>query len=129
MAKKTKTLLLRNTKCDFNCPWVNKLDGSNNHHFVKDEIFEVPETVERVRNGEKVQVSTLDVLRSAFGVGIEVAKGAISASVIKEKDDEIARLKAELAKSKNSKNSKKEDPEDKPVDDSEKEPADDAGEE
>ena len=106
MAKKTKTLLLRNTKCDFNCPWVNKLDGSNNHHFVKDEIFEVPETVERVRNGEKVQVSTLEILRSAFGVGIEVAKGAISSSVIKEKDDEIARLKAELAKSK--KGSKKE---------------------
>ena len=115
MAKKIKTLLLRNTKCDFNCPWVNKLDGSNNHHFVKDEIFEVPETVERIRNGEKVQVSTLEVLRSAFGVGIEVAKGAISMSTIKEKDEEIARLKEELAKSK--KGSKKEENLEKPAKD------------
>ena len=115
MAKKIKTLLLRNTICDFVCPWINKLDGSNNHHFVKDEIFEVPETVERVRNGEKVQVSTLEILRSAFGVGIEVAKGAISMSDMKEKDEEIARLKAELAKSK--KGSKKEEKLEKPAED------------
>ena len=98
--KKEKTLLLRNTICDFICPWINKLDGSNNHRFVKGEIFEVPETVERERNGEKVQVSTLDLLRAAFGNGIEEAKGAISMSAIKEKDEEIAKLKAELAKSK-----------------------------
>ena len=100
MAKKEKTLLLRNTTCDFVCPWVYKLDGSNDHHFVKGEIFEVPETIERVRNGEKVKVNSFELLKSTFGIGIEVATGAVSMSNIKEKDDEIARLKAELAKAK-----------------------------
>lgn len=100
MAKKEKTLLLRNTTCDFVCPWVYKLDGSNDHHFVKGEIFEVPETIERVRNGEKVKVNSFELLKSTFGLGIEVATGAVSMSNIKEKDDEIARLKAELAKAK-----------------------------
>lgn len=99
MAKK-KTLLLRNTSCDFTCPWANKLDGSNNHSFVKDEIFEVPAEVERVRNGKKVMVSTLELLQHAFGRGIEEAKGAVSMSGLKEKDEEIKRLKAELAKMK-----------------------------
>lgn len=100
MAKKEKTLLLRNTTCDFVCPWVYKLDGSNDHHFVKGEIFEVPETIERVRNGEKVKVNSFELLKATFGIGIEVATGAVSMSNIKEKDDEIARLKAELAKAK-----------------------------
>lgn len=100
MAKKEKTLLLRNTTCDFVCPWVYKLDGSNDHHFVKGEIFEVPETIERVRNGEKVKVNSFELLKATFGLGIEVATGAVSMSNIKEKDDEIARLKAELAKAK-----------------------------
>lgn len=109
MAKKEKTLLLRNTTCDFVCPWVYKLDGSNNHHFVKGEIFEVPETIERVRNGEKVKVNSFELLKSTFGIGIEVATGAVSMANIKEKDDEIARLKAELAKAK--KGEKKEDSE------------------
>ena len=107
MAKKEKTLLLRNTTCDFVCPWVYKLDGSNDHRFVKGEIFEVPETIERVRNGEKVKVNSFELLKSTFGLGIEVATGAVSMSNIKEKDDEIARLKAELAKAK--KGGKKED--------------------
>lgn len=98
MAKKEKTLLLRNTTCDFVCPWVYKLDGSNDHRFVKGEIFEVPETIERVRNGEKVKVNSFELLKATFGLGIEVATGAVSMSNIKEKDDEIARLKAELAK-------------------------------
>ena len=98
MAKKEKTLLLRNTVCDFVCPWIDKLDGSKNHKFVKGEIFEVPATIERIRNGEPTQVDTLEVLRAAFGPGIEEAKGAISVSKMREKDDEIARLKAELAK-------------------------------
>lgn len=109
MAKKEKTLLLRNTTCDFVCPWVYKLDGSNDHHFVKGEIFEVPETIERVRNGEKVKVNSFELLKATFGIGIEVATGAVSMSNIKEKDDEIARLKAELAKAK--KGEKKEDSE------------------
>lgn len=109
MAKKEKTLLLRNTKCDFVCPWVYKLDGSNDHRFVKGEIFEVPETIERVRNGEKVKVNSFELLKATFGIGIEVATGAVSMSNIKEKDDEIARLKAELAKAK--KGEKKEDSE------------------
>lgn len=100
MAKKEKTLLLRNTTCDFVCPWIYKLDGSNDHHFVKGEIFEVPETIERVRNGEKVKVNSFELLKATFGLGIEVATGAVSMSNIKEKDDEIARLKAELAKAK-----------------------------
>ena len=100
MAKKEKTLLLRNTTCDFVCPWVYKLDGSNDHRFVKGEIFEVPETIERVRNGEKVKVNSFELLKATFGIGIEVATGAVSMSSIKEKDDEIARLKAELAKAK-----------------------------
>ena len=100
MAKKEKTLLLRNTTCDFVCPWVYKLDGSNDHRFVKGEIFEVPETIERVRNGEKVKVNSFELLKATFGIGIEVATGAVSMSNIKEKDDEIARLKAELAKAK-----------------------------
>ena len=107
MAKKEKTLLLRNTICDFVCPWVNKLDGSKDHHFVKGEIFEVPETVERVRNGDKVKVNSFELLQSVFGKGIEVATGAVSMSDMKEKDEEIARLKAELAKQK--KDSKKEE--------------------
>ena len=98
--KKAKTLLLRNTTCDFICPWINKLDGSKDHKFVKGEVFEVPATVKRVQNGDEVEVSTLDLLRATFGMGIEEAKGAISMSQMKEKDDEIARLKAELAKSK-----------------------------
>lgn len=100
MAKKTKTLLLRNTTCDFVCPWINKLDGSDNHSFAKGEIFEVPATVKRVRLGKDVEVDTLELLQATFGKGIEVAKGAISMSSVKEKDDEIARLKAELAKAK-----------------------------
>lgn len=109
---KQKTLLLRNTVCDFTCPWANKLDGSDNHSFVKDEIFEVPAEVERVRNGKKVKVSSLELLQHAFGHGIEEAKGAISMSGMKEKDDEIKRLKAELAKQKkNSKKEKLEEPE------------------
>ena len=95
---KEKTLLLRNTMCSFSCPWVNKLDGSDNHRFEKDEIFEVPAEVERVRNGKKVKVSSLELLQSAFGKGIEIAKGAVSMNNLKEKDEEIARLKAELAK-------------------------------
>ena len=103
MAKKEKTLLLRNTNCDFVCPWVNKLDGSKDHKFVKGEVFEVPETVKRVRNGEEVEVNTLELLQSIFGHGIEEAKGAVSMSQMKEKDDEIARLKAELAKTKKGK--------------------------
>lgn len=103
MAKKIKTLLLRNTICDFTCPWINKLDGSNDHKFLKGEIFEVPATVKRIRNGEEVEVDTLEVLKSAFGVGIEEAKGAISMSDMKEKDEEIAKLKAELAKAKKGK--------------------------
>lgn len=107
MAKKEKTLLLRNTVCDFVCPWANKLDGSKDHRFAKGEIFEVPATVERVRNGDKVQVNTFELLKSVFGIGIEEAKGAISMSQIKEKDEKIARLKAELAKQK--KGSKKEE--------------------
>ena len=107
MAKKQKTLLLRNTTCDFVCPWINKLDGSDNHSFLKGEIFEVPEFVERERNGKKVQISTFDLLKSTFGAGIEIAQGAISMSDMKEKDAEIARLKAELAKQK--KGSKKEE--------------------
>lgn len=107
MAKKIKTLLLRNTTCDFVCPWVNKLDGSKDHRFVKGEIFEVPEMVERVRNGDKVMVNSFELLQSVFGKGIEVATGAISMSDMKEKDEEIARLKAELAKQK--KGSKKEE--------------------
>ena len=100
MAKKEKTLLLRNTVCDFTCPWINKLDGSKDHKFVKGEIFEVPETVKRVRNGQEVEINTLELLQNMFGRGIEIAKGAISLSTVKEKDEEIARLKAELAKSK-----------------------------
>ena len=109
MAKKEKTLLLRNTTCDFVCPWVYKLDGSKDHSFVKGEIFEVPETIERVRNGEKVKVNSFELLKATFGLGIEVATGAVSVSSIKEKDDEIARLKAELEKAK--KGGKKEDSE------------------
>lgn len=108
--KKVKTLLLRNITCDFVCPWINKLDGSDNHFFAKGEIFEVPEFVERVRNGKTVQIPTLDLLKSAFGTGIEEAKGAISMADMKEKDEEIARLKKELAKSK-----KKAEPEDDEV--------------
>lgn len=115
MAKKQKTLLLRNTTCDFVCPWVNKLDGSDNHSFVKGEIFEVPEFVERERNGKKVQVSTFELLKSTFGAGIEIAQGAISMSDMKEKDEEIARLKKELAKTKGK---KQENSEDEIVDDS-----------
>lgn len=111
MAKKEKTLLLRNTTCDFICPWINKLDGSNNHRFVKDEIFEVPATVKRIRNGEEVEVDTLELLKATFGNGIEEAKGAISMSSVKEKDNEIARLKAELAKAKKGKKAEPEDDE------------------
>ena len=115
MAKKQKTLLLRNTTCDFVCPWINKLDGSDNHSFVKGEVFEVPEFVERERNGKKVQVSTFELLKSTFGAGIEIAQGAISMSDMKEKDEEIARLKKELAKTKGK---KQENSEDEIVDDS-----------
>lgn len=97
---KQKTLLLRNTVCSFSCPWCNKLDGSDNHSFEKDEVFEVPAEVERKRNGKLEMVSALELLQSAFGKGIEVAKGAISINKIKEKDEEIARLKEELAKAK-----------------------------
>lgn len=100
--KKQKTLLLRNTTCDFVCPWINKLDGSDNHSFAKGEIFEVPVSVKRKRLGKEVEVDTLELLQATFGKGIEVAKGAISMSTVKEKDDEIARLKAELAKTKKS---------------------------
>ena len=107
--KKEKTLLLRNTLCDFVCPWANKLDGSKDHKFVKGEIFEVPAKVKRERNGEEVEVDTLEVLRAAFGVGIEEAKGAVSMSNIKEKDEEIARLKAELAKTKKGKKAEPEE--------------------
>ena len=96
----TKTLLLRNTMCDFSCPWVNKLDGSDEHNFVKGEVFEVPEYVERKRNGKKVQVSSMELLEAMFPKGIEIAKGAVSGNKLKEKDDEIANLKAELAKMK-----------------------------
>jgi len=101
---KEQTLLLRNTNCSFTCPWANKLDGSDNHRFEKDEIFEVPVEIERERNGKKVMVSTLELLQKAFGKGIEEAKGAVS---MKEKDEEIARLKAELAEAKKQKKSKK----------------------
>lgn len=107
--KKEKTLLLRNTLCDFVCPWANKLDGSKDHKFVTGEIFEVPAKVKRERNGEEVEVDTLEVLRAAFGVGIEEAKGAVSMSNIKEKDEEIARLKAELAKTKKGKKAEPEE--------------------
>ena len=117
MAKKQKTLLLRNTTCDFVCPWINKLDGSDNHSFVKGEIFEVPVTVKRVRNGKEVEIDTLQLLQSTFGKGIEEAKGAISMSTVKEKDDEIARLKAELTKQK--KGSKKEKTEESEEDETE----------
>ena len=109
--KKEKTLLLRNTACDFVCPWINKLDGSKDHKFVKGEVFEVPATVKRVRNGDEVEVNTLELLQAAFGRGIEEAKGAISMSAVKEKDDEIARLKAELAKAKKDKKAEPEDDE------------------
>lgn len=109
MAKKEKTLLLRNTTCDFICPWINKLDGSKEHKFVKGEVFEVPATVKRIRNGEEVEVNTLELLQATFGAGIEEAKGAISMSQMKEKDDEIARLKAELAKSKKGKKDESKD--------------------
>ena len=102
----TKSLLLRNTICSFTCPWAHKLDGSDSHRFEKDEVFEVPVEIERERNGKKIMVSTLELLQNAFGKGIEEAKGAISMSSVKEKDDEIARLKAELAKAK--KNEKEE---------------------
>ena len=111
MAKKQKTLLLRNTTCDFVCPWVNKLDGSNNHSFVKGEIFEVPVTVKRIRQGKEVEVNALELLQATFGRGIEEAKGAISMSSVKEKDDEIARLKSELAKAKKGKKAEPEDDE------------------
>lgn len=103
MAKKQKTLLLRNTTCDFVCPWINKLDGSDNHSFAKGEIFEVPATIKRMRLGKEVEIDTLELLQATFGRGIEEAKGAISMSTVKEKDDEIARLKAELAKTKKDK--------------------------
>lgn len=103
MAKKIKTLLLRNITCDFVCPWINKLDGSDNHSFAKGEIFEVPATIKRTRNGKEVEIDTLEMLKNTFGSGIEVAQGAISMSSVKEKDDEIARLKAELAKAKKDK--------------------------
>lgn len=103
MAKKIKTLLLRNTVCDFTCPWANKLDGSKDHKFLKGEIFEVPAMVKRIRNGEEVEVNALELLKATFGAGIEEAKGAISMSDMKEKDDEIAKLKAELAKAKKGK--------------------------
>ena len=99
----TKTLLLRNTMCDFSCPWVDKLDGSDEHSFVQGEVFEAPEFVERTRNGKKVKVSTMELLESMFPKGIEIAKGAVSGSKLKEKDDEIAKLKAELAKMKKDK--------------------------
>ena len=115
MAKKVKTLLLRNTTCDFTCPWVNKLDGSDNHFFAKGEIFEVPVTVKRTRLGKEVDVDSFELLRKAFGNGIEEAKGAISMSTIKEKDEEIAKLKAELEKSKKS---KKEDSVEEPAEES-----------
>lgn len=104
MAKKEKTLLLRNTTCGFVCPWINKLDGSDKHSFEKGEIFEVPEEVERIREGKKVKVSTFDLLRSTFGNGIEIAQGAISMSDMKDKDEEIAKLKAEIEKMKKGKN-------------------------
>lgn len=117
MAKKQKTLLLRNTTCDFVCPWINKLDGSNNHSFAKGEIFEVPATVKRMRLGKEVEVDTLELLQATFGKGIEEAKGAISMSSVKEKDDEIARLKAELAKAKKGKKAESEMEEDEITDD------------
>ena len=125
MAKKEKTLLLRNTICDFSCPWCNKLDGSDIHSFVKGEIFEVPEFITRVRNGDEVKVSTKELLENLFPHGIEEAKGALSMAAIKEKDAEIAQLKAELAKTKkqSSKNSDKteEKSEEVVVDDSKEE--------
>lgn len=96
--KQEKTLLLRNTLCDFKCPWCNKLDGSDGHFFAKGEVFEVPEFVTRKRNDKEVQVSTFEMLQTMFPHGIEIAKGAVSMSSLKEKDDEIARLKAELEK-------------------------------
>lgn len=99
--KETKTLLLRNTMCDFSCPWASKLDGTDGHTFYKDEVFEVPEFVERNRNGKPTPVSSKELLEAMFPHGIEVAKGAISGAAIKEKDEEIARLKAELEKMKN----------------------------
>lgn len=99
-----KTLLLRNTWCDFTCPWCNKTDGTKGHSFIKGEIFEVPETLERKdEQGNVRQVSALDLLNKMFPIGIEVAKGAVSAAKMKEKDDEIARLKAELAAAKGAK--------------------------
>ena len=111
MAKKEKiepkTLLLRNTNCAFTCPWVHKLDGSDDHSFAKDEIFEAPLTVKRIRNGKEVDVDTMELLKAMFPHGIEIAKGAVSLSKIKEKDEEIAKLKAELA---SLKKGKKEDP-------------------
>ena len=107
--EKAKTLLLRNTMCDFSCPWVNKLDGSDGHNFVKGEVFEVPEYVERKRNGKKVQVSSMELLEAMFPKGIEIAKGAVSGNKLKEKDDEIAKLKAELAKMKKDKKDSKPD--------------------
>lgn len=114
MAKKQKTLLLRNITCDFVCPWINKLDGSDNHSFAKGEIFEVPATIKRMRLGKEVDVDTLELLQATFGRGIEEAKGAISMSSVKEKDDEIARLKAELAKAKKG---NKEEPTEETVED------------
>lgn len=102
-----KTLLLRNTMCSFSCPWINKLDGSDNHTFEKDEIFEVPAEIERERNGKKVMISTLELLQNAFGKGIEEAKGAVSMTGLKEKDEEIARLKAELEEAKKTKKTRK----------------------
>lgn len=119
MAKKQKTLLLRNTTCDFVCPWINKLDGSDNHSFAKGEIFEVPVTVKRVRMGKEVEVDTLELLQATFGRGIEEAKGAISMSSVKEKDDEIARLKEELAKAKKGKKTENETAENEESEESE----------
>ena len=121
MAKKQKTLLLRNTTCDFVCPWINKLDGSDNHSFLKGEIFEVPEFVERVRLGKTVQVSTFELLKNTFGNGIEIAQGAISMSDMKEKDEEIARLKKELAKTKKSKKTEESEEAEITTEDSEEE--------
>lgn len=97
---KQKTLLLRNILSDFTCPWCNKLDGSDNHFFAKGEVFEVPEKIKRKRNGDEVEVSTKELLEHMFPNAIEVAKGAVSMTEMKAKDDEIARLKAELQKAK-----------------------------
>ena len=83
--KKQKTLLLRNTTCDFVCPWINKLDGSDNHSFAKGEIFEVPVTVKRTRLGKEVDVNTLELLQATLAKELKKPKVQFPCLVLKKK--------------------------------------------